>query len=103
MAGLGRVYSLDELAHLITPVMQKHQIKSATLFGSYAKGTMTKDSDIDLVVDTSKWGLDFISILSDLFDVFGYGTVDLYAKRELSRNAIVRSAIAEHGVKLYGE
>ena len=47
------IYSIDELREIITPVAKKHHLKAVYLFGSYARGTATEESDIDLLIDTS--------------------------------------------------
>ncbi len=101
MRGLGRIYPREELIELIVPILKKYNVKSATLFGSYAKGTMDERSDIDLVVDSDLQGLDFIAILSDLFDIFGYGNVDLYAWYELDEDTELYKDIVRTGVKIY--
>lgn len=56
------VYSVEQIARLVLPVAQKYGLKAVYLFGSYARGTATEDSDIDLLIDTS--GTDIKSLLS---------------------------------------
>ena len=38
----------------ITPVAQSYGLKKVYLFGSYAKGTATEDSDVDLLIEIGK-------------------------------------------------
>ena len=45
------VYTIDELKRRITPVAEKYELKSVYLFGSYARGTATDESDVDILVD----------------------------------------------------
>lgn len=47
------IYSIQEITEIITPIAKKHQLKAVYLFGSYARGTATESSDIDLLIDTS--------------------------------------------------
>ena len=47
------VYSIEQIQKLITPIAKKYGLKSVFLFGSYARGTATENSDIDLIIDTS--------------------------------------------------
>lgn len=101
MRGLGRVYSLSEIGQLALPILQQHGIKHARPFGSYAKGNATPSSDVDLAIDTDKRGFDFTAILSDLFNVFGYGNVDLYANYELEEDPRLRDEILRTGVELF--
>lgn len=46
------VYSKKQLTELITPIAEKYRIPSVYLFGSYARGSATENSDIDLLIDT---------------------------------------------------
>lgn len=43
--------TLDRIRQVVTKVGKKYGIKSAYLFGSYAKGTATENSDADLLID----------------------------------------------------
>ena len=56
------VYTVEQIAQRILPVAQKYGLKAVYLFGSYARGTATESSDIDLLIDTS--GTNIKSLLS---------------------------------------
>ena len=43
--------TLDRIKQAVAKVGKKYGIKSAYLFGSYAKGTPTEKSDVDLLID----------------------------------------------------
>ena len=45
------VYSIEKLKELVTPIAIKYALPAVYLFGSYAKGEATEDSDIDILVD----------------------------------------------------
>lgn len=47
------IYSIEQIQKLITPIAKKYGLKSVFLFGSYARGTATENSDVDLIIDTS--------------------------------------------------
>ena len=47
------VYSIEQIQKLITPIAKKYGLKSVFLFGSYARGTATENSDVDFIIDTS--------------------------------------------------
>ena len=47
---LKKIYTIDEIAHLLEPVFKEYEIKECWLFGSYARNEATKDSDVDLLV-----------------------------------------------------
>ena len=61
------IYSISEIQNRITPVAEKYHLKAVYLFGSYARGTATETSDIDLLIDTA--GTD-IKTLFDLGSVY---------------------------------
>ena len=44
----------DQIRACITPICQKHGVKAAYLFGSYARGTANETSDIDLRIVSGK-------------------------------------------------
>lgn len=43
--------TIDEIKNAVSKVGKKYGIKSAYLFGSYAKNTATERSDVDLIID----------------------------------------------------
>ena len=45
------VYSIGEIRDLVAPIAKQHHVDSVYLFGSYARGEATADSDIDLRVN----------------------------------------------------
>ena len=44
--------TIEEIKKRITPVLKAYDVKSAYLFGSYARGEATDDSDVDIRVDS---------------------------------------------------
>ena len=62
-------YTIAEIQRRITPVAQKYRLAAVYLFGSYARGEATAESDIDLLVDlngSTVEGLCFVSLYLDL-------------------------------------
>ena len=45
------IYSIEDIRKLISPIALSYGVKSVFLFGSYARGEATENSDIDLLVD----------------------------------------------------
>lgn len=43
--------NLDNLKKLIVPVLRKNDVIKAGIFGSYATGEHSEESDIDILVD----------------------------------------------------
>ena len=47
-------YTIEELRSKIVPIAIAHGVESVSLFGSYAKGLATADSDVDLKIEKGK-------------------------------------------------
>lgn len=45
------IYSFQEITDRVRPVAEKYGLRSVYLFGSYARGDATEDSDVDLLID----------------------------------------------------
>lgn len=88
--------SIEDLKKSILPILKKHDIKKAGIFGSYARGENTKNSDIDILVDPPKdIGFGYAKILFDLekglnkkIDLVNYSSLNPKIK-----NAILREEI----------
>lgn len=46
-----KIYTIEELREIITPIAIQHNVEKVYLFGSYARGEATENSDVDLRVD----------------------------------------------------
>ena len=57
------MYSEQELINKLIPIFEQYPIKRAALFGSYARGEQTSESDLDLLLD-----YEFSSELPDFLD-----------------------------------
>lgn len=81
------VLSIEAMRYLICPVAKKNKLRSVYLFGSYARGEATPDSDIDLMVDGDeiKTMNQFLSIQEDFKKTFGKG-VDLVMAGAAEKN-----------------
>ena len=55
------VYSINEIRDKIIPICNRYSIAKIGVFGSYAKGKATEESDIDLLVE-----------FNESFDLFKY-------------------------------
>lgn len=45
------VYSIQEISDRVRPVAEKYGMGVVYLFGSYARGSATEESDVDLLID----------------------------------------------------
>lgn len=46
-----RIYTIDEIKRIASPIARKYGIAAVYLFGSYARGEATRDSDLDFRID----------------------------------------------------
>lgn len=44
---------LNEIIERILPILKKHKVLRAGIFGSFARGEQTKNSDVDVLVNIS--------------------------------------------------
>ena len=61
---------IEDIRHVILPILKKWRINKASLFGSYVRGEAREDSDIDLLVelDDEFSILDFIELKLEIED-----------------------------------
>ena len=81
----------------ILPVLRRHGIKRAGMFGSFARGEATPESDVDILVelDAEASLLDFIGVKLDLEDVLGrrVDIVEYAAVKPRLRDRILREEV----------
>lgn len=49
-----KVYSIGEISEIISPIAKEMGVEKVYLFGSYARGEATSDSDVDLLIDSGR-------------------------------------------------
>jgi predicted nucleotidyltransferase len=59
---MAMVYTIEQLKERIAPVASKYRLPAVYLFGSYAKGEATEESDVDILVD--KTGTELIGLFA---------------------------------------
>ena len=66
------VYTIPQIKSVVSDCAARYGAERVFLFGSYARGEMTEESDIDLRLDKgSIRGLQLAGMLCDLEDAFG--------------------------------
>jgi predicted nucleotidyltransferase len=68
------LYTIDEVIKIVSPIARRYDVRRLWLFGSYARGEATLDSDLDFRVEPAEpcdffTYFGFISALEDAFDV----------------------------------
>ena len=96
------IYTVENIRNKLSPVFSGYNVRSAVLFGSYAKGLAQERSDIDLLVDSGLKGMAFFGLLEDVSNTLNL-PVDLIDSSQVEPNSRVLSEINSTGVLLYGE
>lgn len=94
---------IKKISDAVQTVAMDYPIKSVRLFGSYAEGRQTEESDVDILVEFSRHPvslLKFFGFQQDLSDLLKT-PVDI-VKYPLSKEA-ENSLVIERMVMLYGE
>ncbi len=62
------IKELEDIKKKIIPILKKHNVKRAGIFGSYIRGEQKKNSDIDILVEVEKEAdlIDFIRLKNTL-------------------------------------
>lgn len=97
----GRVYTQDEIARAVIPLLNKYRAERAILFGSYARKDATAASDVDLVIiGGSRFDpTDVFCIADELHRALGKA-VDVYELREINVGTPFYDAVFSEGVQI---
>lgn len=94
------VTNVSEVKSALTPVFDQYQISQAILFGSVAKGTATKKSDLDLLVKSNLRGLKFVGFMEAIRQATGM-PVDVFDVSHIEQGSLIDQEIQATGVKIY--
>ena len=96
-----KTLSLNEIKETVLLLLKKYHAESALLFGSFARGTATESSDIDIVVFGGPHfkRTDIFAFAEDLRCITGRA-VDAFEISEINIGTPFHSAIMEEGVKI---
>ena len=96
------IYSISDIQSILARQLAATPVRQAILFGSYAKGCPSEESDLDLVVDMDGntrnfafWGV--YETLREAFSV----PVELFEKSEILPGQAAAKEIQETGVIVY--
>ena len=103
MCSSKKIYTLEEIKDLSQLVFEQYPtIKEAYLFGSYARGEATENSDLDFMIVLKDYEIeslkDELRVASDLEDVFKK-QVDTLNEEDAMK--IMPSSIERDGIKIY--
>ena len=100
--------TVEEIREKILPVCQKYAISEAYLFGSYARGDATEESDVDLRIVAGKpFGMLALNRLNDEFEAVLQKNVDVIT--HLPKKQAIRfydsfaHNVSQEEVRVYGQ
>ena len=94
------ILKYEEIVSVCEEVFKEYAVKYCYLFGSYAKGTPTAQSDVDLLISTETSGLQFYGLTERLRERLKK-KVDLINVEQLKNNPELIEEILKDGIKIY--
>lgn len=93
--------AVEEIRRIITPILRKHEVARAAIFGSVATGKADGKSDIDLLVEFKgrKSLLDLVALKLELEEALGR-EVDLLTFKSL--HPALKQRILNEAITIYG-
>ena len=95
------IYDIAEIKRRLEPVFRSNGVRSAVLFGSYAKGEAAANSDIDIMVDSGLRGLDFVGLIEYVREAL-QKNVDVIDIRYVDRDSSIEKEVNNTGIFIYG-
>jgi len=98
------LYTAEEIKTKLTPIFEEKGVIRAILFGSYAKGEATEESDVDIAayVNEEMSILDFCEIADDVINGLGKEVDFLYAN-DIVPGGKIDLALQKDGVLIYAK
>jgi hypothetical protein len=90
----------EDAIRRLSPVFERNKTRKAILFGSYANGTQTSNSDIDILVDSGLHGLKFYGLLEDVCEAVNV-PVDLIDVYQVEKGSEFEAEVSKTGVVIY--
>ena len=96
------VITVSDIVQMITPIIKTSPVKRVILYGSYAKGTNTPKSDVDLIIDSNGElkGIDFFVLSAEIAKALPIKS-DIFEYREIKPNSAMYNEITKDGVVIY--
>jgi predicted nucleotidyltransferase len=99
--GKSKVLSFLDIKKAVKEVAYKHNISKVYLFGSYAKGEATPNSDIDLYMETKIKDITHFGIAEEIRERLDDKKIDLLSPMFVIKNSKIDLEIKETGILLY--
>jgi len=89
---------INKIKQKIIPILKKHNVTRAGIFGSYARGEAKKGSDVDILVEIKEdiSLLDFIGIKHSIEDALGkkVDLVEYHTIKPRIKERVMREEVA---------
>lgn len=95
------ILSVEQITDVCKNVFSDYDIEYCYLFGSYAKGKATEQSDVDLLIATSISGMRFYDLVESVREGLKK-KVDVLKSEQLNGNPDLMNEILKDGIKIYG-
>lgn len=83
-----RIFTIQDIKALVSPIAQKYKVKEIYLFGSYARGDANEKSDLDfLVLGGENFKLTMIFALAEEMREVLKKDVDVFEINEINRDS----------------
>ena len=93
---------LQSIKTQLEPLFIKHGVVRTIVFGSYAQGVATENSDIDMVIDSNGFldGINFFVAQAEIAQSLPIES-DIFELREIKEGSKMQSEILKSGVVIY--
>ena len=97
-----KIYTIEEIKKMLKELLRDKPVYQVIVFGSYAKHKATKESDIDLIIDTNSKlkGFALLKLISQIEEVL-QKNIDGFEKYEIIENSLIDKEIKETGIIVY--
>ena len=97
-----KIYTIAEIKEILKKLLENMPVYSVILFGSYAKNSANKNSDLDFIIDTKEtlMGFKLYSLITRIEEAFNKD-VDAFEKSEILENSKIDEEIKKTGVVVY--
>lgn len=95
------ILTVEKIKEICTEIFSSYNVDYCYLFGSYAKGKATENSDVDLLVCTEITGIAFYDLVEILREKLNK-KVDILNLQQLNENLDLVNEILKDGIKIYG-
>ena len=95
------ILTVDGIRASCAEILKDYPVSFCYLFGSYAKGKASPESDVDLLISSDVTGLRFYELTEKLREAL-HKKVDLLDVKQLTGNAELLNEVLKDGIRIYG-